>query len=262
MIDLKFLNDEGFYYPVDVINTTEATKIEEKILNLYSSGNLRKYQSHLYYEFMYNLTQNERLISLFKKIVGPNPIVWNTSIFVKDPDDRKEMFDHQDSVYDGVISDHKYTVYLAINKNNQETGSLYFYNKSHLNGCLPHITYNNPTNMHGSHLEINHNTSVYKKSFVDLAAGQASVHHMQTIHGSHKNFSNDYRISIAFRLTNNSATFLGTPHHGIIYNESNNNLNLKKFVFSNNHDKRIKMADEDLSIFYKNYNSRKTNSLT
>lgn len=250
MIDQNILQNNGYYFPISILDQHEINKIKKKILKLHKKSELVKYQPHLFYSWMYNLCYNTRLISLFKQIVGDNPIVWNTAIFIKTPNQDIDMAPHQDTAYDGVISDLKYTVYLAITENNQSSGSLYFYKKSHTLGKLNHV-HCDINNMHGSKLKVNFELSNFEKKFVTLSSGQASVHHMNTVHGSYKNFKNDYRISIGFRLTNNLARFTGKSIHGIVYNKGTENL--KNYEFIENKIERLKLANEDLEIFYKNF---------
>jgi ectoine hydroxylase-related dioxygenase (phytanoyl-CoA dioxygenase family) len=250
MINNNFLRTEGYLYPVNILSIDTANEIKEQILTLYEKKSLFKYQSHLFYKWLYDLCYNKNLISVFKQVVGENPVLWNTAIFIKGPNDDAEMSPHQDTVYDGVISDSKYTVYLAITDNNQSSGSLYFYEKSHMLGDLEHIEYN-INNMHGSKLAVNFDVSHLNKKFVSLLPGQASIHNMRTIHGSFKNYNNDYRISIGFRITNNLAEFVGDTHHGIIYEKSPKNL--KNYKFIKNDEERFIFGKKDLNTFYSNF---------
>lgn len=258
---IKELTENGYYYPLDILTKDESNTLYNTILDLHKTNNIKKYQSFLYYKWFYDLCFHEKLVELFKTIVGENPVLWNTAIFIKDPYDQKEMFDHQDSIYDGVITDEKYTIYLALSTNNIETGSLYFYKKSHLNGDLKHIEENDPNNMHGAKLKISSNMNEYEKNYVHLNPGQASVHHMQLVHGSHKNLSDSYRISIGFRITNSSATFTNTKNYSIIYNEKLN-LNLINYKFESDENKRQSIMDDYSTNFYKDYVRNKDSNLT
>ena len=87
---------DGFAFPVDVLSALEAQEIRDdlELAELELSDDpeklmlLRSYPDRLLPSFD-RLIRNTRLIDVVAPILGPNLMVWSTSLFVKEADSPK-----------------------------------------------------------------------------------------------------------------------------------------------------------------------------
>ncbi|XP_033746848.1 phytanoyl-CoA dioxygenase domain-containing protein 1 homolog isoform X2 [Pecten maximus] len=130
---------------------------------------------------------------------GPDIVCWSTDLFPKDPGSGKSCGWHQDSTYIGMDPPDALTVWVALTDSDKENGCVEFSSKSHLNGQFDHTNTMSDKSMllYGQEIpvDVDKSTAV----LAELTAGQASVHHVMTVHSSEPNNSERRRIGVALR---------------------------------------------------------------
>jgi ectoine hydroxylase-related dioxygenase (phytanoyl-CoA dioxygenase family) len=124
-------------------------------------------------------------------------MLFGASIFAKGPNDRRYVSWHQDSAYFGLTPHREVTAWVAFTDSTPENGCLRVVPRTHLGPDLTHEETYAADNMLARGQTIR---TIDESDAVDicLSAGQFSLHHERTAHGSASNRTNDRRIGLAF----------------------------------------------------------------
>ena len=157
-------------------------------------------QAHLYYDWAYDLVTHPRVLDLVEDLLGPDVVVWSASFFTKPPHDSGYVSWHQDATYWGLDLSEVATAWLALSDSTVENGCMRMVPGSHTQPILSHVETHAEDNLlsRGQVVEV----EVDESEAVDviLKAGEASLHHVNIIHGSNANSSNSSRIGLAIRM--------------------------------------------------------------
>lgn len=194
----------GVCFPIRVMTEAESrllrTRLEaaERGLGGAIAGNLR-HKSHLVFTWLDELVRLPAMLDAVEDLIGPDILVWNSNLFVKNAHDPSFVSWHQDSTYWGLSEPAAVTAWVAFSPSTPESGCLQVSAGTHLADQLPHD--DNPTanNLLTRGQEIA--VTIDPKTVIDvvLAPGEMSVHHVRAAHGSEPNRSDDRRIGFAIR---------------------------------------------------------------
>ncbi|XP_060068657.1 L-threonyl-[L-threonyl-carrier protein] 4-chlorinase-like [Ylistrum balloti] len=158
-----------------------------------------RFKAHLLLPWLYDLVTHPKVVNLVCQLLGPDVVCWSTDLFPKDPGTGKSCGWHQDSTYIGMEPPDALTVWVALTDSNKMNGCVEFSSKSHLKGQFEHTNTMSDKSMllYGQEIpvEVDRSTVV----LAELSAGQASVHHVMTVHSSGPNMSKTRRIGVALR---------------------------------------------------------------
>ncbi|OWF46509.1 alpha-ketoglutarate-dependent hypophosphite dioxygenase [Mizuhopecten yessoensis] len=148
-----------------------------------------RFKAHLLLPWLHDLVTHPKVVDLVCQLLGPDVVCWSTDLFPKDPGSGKSCGWHQDSTYIGMDPPDALTVWVALTDSNIDNGCVEFSSKSHLKGQLDHTNTMSDKSMllYGQEIPV----EVEKSTIVsaELTAGQASVHHVMTVHSSGPNNS-------------------------------------------------------------------------
>jgi non-heme Fe2+,alpha-ketoglutarate-dependent halogenase len=193
----------GYHFPIEVLTAAETQALRGK-LEAYerSSGGPiagdRRHKPHLYLTFLSDLIHHPRILDAVEDVLGPDLLCWSTSFFIKEPADAGFVSWHQDATYWGLSSPDVMTVWVAFTPANLLNGCMMFMPGSH-EGQLEHVDTFDKNNLLSRGQEIAVKVDESKGVAVELAPGQASLHHVLLAHGSAPNKSADRRIGFAIR---------------------------------------------------------------
>ncbi|XP_045212191.1 L-threonyl-[L-threonyl-carrier protein] 4-chlorinase-like [Mercenaria mercenaria] len=158
-----------------------------------------RFKSHLLLPWMYKLVTHPKILEIVKQIFGPDILCWSTDLFPKDPGTGKECAWHQDATYVGMDPPDALTVWVALTESNLQNGCVQFSKESHLKGQMEHTkTFaDNSMLLYGQEIPVDVDKSTVVHAV--LKPGQASVHHIMTVHASGPNKGDGRRIGIAVR---------------------------------------------------------------
>ena len=123
----------GFVFPIDVINTAEATQLrmdlehaeEELAEDSEKLMLLRSYPDRLLPSFD-QLIRNPKLISLVSAVLGDDLMVWSSSLFLKDAASSDLVTWHQDLNYWGLDETNEITAWVALSPSTIASGCMRF----------------------------------------------------------------------------------------------------------------------------------------
>lgn len=199
---------EGYVSPIDLLSPEEAAVVRQSYDDLEADLKARGVkerptQQHLLHKPFWDLVQHPRVRQTVTAAMGPDVILIATGFFSKTPDARDQFVAwHQDTTYWGLDPAYAVTLWLAIDDSDVENGCMRVIPGTH-RAPLPHIkNAGKAGNMlgHGQAIEP---SAIDENQAVDLIlkAGQASLHHGMTVHGSNPNRSTRRRCGMTLRFT-------------------------------------------------------------
>ena len=200
---LKQYKDEGFVSPINIFSREKAKEIrneieliEKKLPNeLEKAG---RYNAHLISPMLDEVTHNQNILNAVESLIGKNILVCGTTLFIKNPGEGGFVSYHQDAKYIGLEPYNWETAWVAITDSNENNGCMKMWSGSHKDNLKEHEQNFNEKNLLTRGQTVN---NVPDDQIVDLVlnAGQMSLHHPQTVHGSGINHSNDRRIGFVIQ---------------------------------------------------------------
>ena len=200
---LKQYEDEGFVSPINIFSNMKAKEIrdeieliEKKMPNeLIKSG---RYNAHLISPLLDEVTHNQDVLDAVESIIGNNILVCGTTLFIKNPGEGGFVSYHQDAKYIGLEPHNWVTAWVAITNSDENNGCMKMWSGSHKENLKEHDQNFNEKNLLTRGQTINDVPDDQIVSLV-LNAGQMSLHHPKTVHGSGVNHSKDRRIGFVIQ---------------------------------------------------------------
>lgn len=147
----------------------------------------------------------DEVLDLVEPILGPNIGLWSSHFICKDPVVGRATPWHEDSAYwKGRVSsfDSIVTVWLAIDRSNQENGCMRVIPGTHNNGFSEYEEVDKSKNLFRSQVKnIDDSQAVY----FELERGECSLHDSRIIHGAKANTSPHRRCGYTMRYFSTEA---------------------------------------------------------
>ncbi len=139
------------------------------------------------------------LLDCVEQVIGPDIILWGSSLFCKTPRDGKATPWHQDGQYWPVRPLATCTVWIAFDKVTAENGCMRYVPGSHRDKVM----YEHE-NDDGKDLTLNQKVRDHAQAEaagkdIELEPGQFSLHDVYLLHGSNRNTSGNRRGGLVFR---------------------------------------------------------------
>jgi hypothetical protein len=171
-------NREGYLMPFRIFSDSEIADLRR-----YFDGLLAKYtaegkdsysisSAHLRHGRVWDVLTNRRIVSIISDLLGPSVVAWGSHFFCKMPRDGKTVSWHQDASYWPLTPSKAVTMWLAID--DADRG----------NACMKYIDESNVLNQTVPEVE-----RFGEPVYVELKAGEASMHSDLLLHGSDANES-------------------------------------------------------------------------
>ena len=150
----------------------------------------------------HDLCRTPEILDYVEDILGPNFVQWGGQFFHKEPQSGSVVPWHQDAQYWPLEPANAVTVWLAVYDSDEENGAMKVVSGSHkkgLNGFKHHTN-------DASHLVLDQEVSEDqidkdKIVYMNLKAGEISLHNDALLHGSDPNNSNRKRCGITMRFS-------------------------------------------------------------
>ena len=197
--------DDGYVFPLAVLSENEAVDyrhrleaIEHRFRSTLPVEQYLKFDPHYLLPVVDELIRLPRLLDIAAAFLGPDLMVSNTNIFLKEPHSPDHVTWHQDLHYVGLDGEDFLTVWLALSPANRENGCMQFLRGSHRERLEHHDTY-------GEHNMLTRGQSIadgierQRIADIVLKPGQASVHHGWMAHASGPNRSGERRLGLVVR---------------------------------------------------------------
>jgi len=207
---IKRYQDTGLMFPQRVMTTDDATNYLAQLESYesYSGGPVNgkwRYKSHLVFPWFDQLMRHPAILNLVRSLLGNDLMVWTTHIYPKEPGDGRFISWHQDSAHWGLDSNQVLSVWVALTDATRENGCMRMLPGSHHNGQVEHQDTRDSNNILTRGQTISNGIEEDRSVWIELKAGEVSVHHVDMFHASTPNQSNQRRVGIAIRYITPSA---------------------------------------------------------
>jgi ectoine hydroxylase-related dioxygenase (phytanoyl-CoA dioxygenase family) len=144
------------------------------------------------------LVANPDILNMVEQLIGPDIILWSTHLFCKPAATGREVPWHQDGYYWPIRPLATCTAWVAIDDTGLDNGALRYIPGSHKMGTFEHRTDMDPRlSLHQVVDDPKFDPRAEK--YVEMRAGQLSLHDVHILHGSAANTSGRRRAGLAIR---------------------------------------------------------------
>ena len=259
---LKQYEDEGFVSPINIFSKEKAKEIRDEIelIEKTMPGELEKsgrYNAHLISPLLDEVAHNSKILDAVESLIGENILICSTTLFIKNPNEKGFVSYHQDAKYIGLEPYNWVTAWVAVTDSNEHNGCMKMWSGSHKDNLKEHDQKFNEGNLLTRGQTVKNVPKNEIKNLI-LNAGQMSLHHPKTVHGSEINYSNDRRIGFVIQ------SYIGTNVKQVLgKNSVQLARGIDKFNFHekiertkslmNKNDLKIKKQENDYlqEIFYR-----------
>ena len=208
--------ENGFLGPIRVISPEYALQCREELPGFSFNrqewfGNVDPYKEYLKIHLLQPsygaIVTDKRLVALAQQVLGVENIVcFNSNVFHKSANSRQHITPHQDGYYWKLKSTDNsplfVAMWIALGDVPEESGPMRFYARSHKKGVVRHVIGDDdPDNMLSRSQKVMDQYLDGDVCSFPLLAGEASIHHPNTIHESGINKSEQDRIGLVIRYT-------------------------------------------------------------
>ncbi len=208
---------DGIVTPIPVLSPDETARYRTAYEELERAlgGHPKATQlslTHLYFPWAYEVVTHPRVLDAVEDLLGPDIMVWSSSIFPKQAHDPGYISFHQDGTYWGLDSTQVTTAWIALTPSTIENGCMRVAPGTHLEPIHPHVETHAANNMLTRGQEVQADIDESGVLDVVLQPGEMSLHHVNIIHGSNANGSDTKRIGFAIRYMTPQVRQTGEPN--------------------------------------------------
>ncbi|MBM08832.1 MAG: phytanoyl-CoA dioxygenase family protein [Magnetovibrio sp.] len=208
--EIKKYHQDGFIVPEYSLPAETLVKIRTSYDELLALN--PEFKDYCPALLQYNLSflkyaRDPNILDMVEQILGPDIILWNSSFFAKPEKNGKETPWHQDGEYWPLSPLATCTVWIAIDDATKDNGCLKFMRGSHKDKMLrPHLTNDNQNfTLHQQIRDSEYDDD--KAIYLELKAGQMSLHDVYLVHGSEANLSSKPRRGMTMRFMPGTTVF-------------------------------------------------------
>jgi hypothetical protein len=207
----------GFLHSLPILSESEVDYYRaelDRTCDAIGGGVPRFNGLHLFFQWALDLATHPRLMDYLEQLMGPNVLLTSTRFLVKHGQTVSYVGWHQDGITQRLNDYRAPAIWLGLTAATAENGCLRVIPRSHRHGMLPHDSAPDLPRL-----------PEYEKSFenwpqndlsgriaqvpphsdppfdIVMRAGEMSIHHPLTLHGSNANLSSEPRIGLSASYT-------------------------------------------------------------
>lgn len=216
---LRAYEETGYLAPVPALTASEveSARAQLEAFECANGGSWprgRALKPHLLFPFLDSIVHHPALLDAVEDIVGPDILCWSSRLFIKDPHDGGYVSWHQDLPYWGLdVSENILTAWVALSPAVRENGVMKVIPGSHRKLVEHREGVANNLLLRGQEVAVDVDET--QAVFMELRAGEMSLHHGLIFHASEPNLSSERRIGFAIRYIPTAVRPLeGLPRDG------------------------------------------------
>jgi ectoine hydroxylase-related dioxygenase (phytanoyl-CoA dioxygenase family) len=176
-------------------------------LKRHASNRVKPY---LLFPWAAELVRHPRVLDLVEAVIGPDILVFHTTVWMKAAHSENYVPWHQDATYFGLAPFEHVTAWVALTQSRPESGCVRVIPGSHHNGQLAHFDdHKDPLTMLSRGQKLT--DAIREEDAVDLVLepGDVSLHHTLTVHSSRISRSDEWRIGVGISYIPASVRHIG-----------------------------------------------------
>jgi chlorinating enzyme len=190
----------GYLCPLTAMDEHAARNILLKLEQFEAKhggfGQLLRFKAHLRLAALMRLATHPRVLDAVEDLIGPNILLFTSTLWPKNAGDGRYVSWHQDSAYFGFDRHEEVTAWVALTPSHAGNGCVRVMPGSHLGPEHQHEETFAKNNLLIRGQTI-HGLDETKAVNLELRPGQFSLHQERTAHGSQPNTSQSRRIGYA-----------------------------------------------------------------
>jgi hypothetical protein len=151
---------------------------------------------YLLFPWAASLVRHARILDCVEALIGPDILVFHTTVWLKEPHSETFVPWHQDATYFGLSPFEHVTAWVALTDSTPENGCVQILPRSHTAGQRPHFDQPDPKAMLSRGQTLADAIDDADAVNLSLAAGEVSFHHTLSFHRSGINRTAARRIGI------------------------------------------------------------------
>lgn len=193
---------DGFVFPVNVLSAVEVAQCRAE-LELWEKMRgapidfPEKSKSYLLFNWADQLVHHLKILDAVEDLIGPDILVYHSTLFLKEAQTSAYVRWHQDSTYFYLDPHLHVTAWVALSDASEVAGCMRALPGSHCWGPFEHDDKPESMNMIRRGQGISDRFDRESGTMMPVKAGQMSLHHTDLVHASGANDSNDRRIGFA-----------------------------------------------------------------
>ena len=194
--------EQGYLFPKRAIGAAEA-ETHRAMLDHYETvlgvepQTYLKIKAHVAAPWIVELARNEAILDAVESLIGEDILLFGTSLFSKKGDDPRFVSWHQDSAYYGLDPHEEVTAWVALTPSTRANGCMRVMPGSNNGPDLNHDETYDPQNLLGRGQTI-HGLDDDRAVYMELEAGEFSLHQERTAHSSLANETDGPRVGVAY----------------------------------------------------------------
>ena len=194
---------DGFVSPIGVFSDAETAALRQRLEDAESSAEAGRERAArqglpITHAWAWDLVHDPRIVEPIAGVLGDNVLLWSMDWFIKEPGPAFVSY-HQDATYWGLEPHHVASAWIALSDAGPVTGPMRFLPGSHLGPVHEQDDTYAANNILSRGQVVKAEVDESKTVLTPLAAGEMSLHHVRTIHGSTPNRTHDRRIGMVLR---------------------------------------------------------------
>ena len=193
---------DGFLHPIPVLSPDEVRRFRGELEAWEHQRGApidfpEKSKSYLLFDWADQLVHHPNILDAVEDLIGPDILVYHSTLFLKEAHTGAFVRWHQDSAYFYLEPHLHVTAWVALSDASEQSGCMRALPGSHRWGNIPHDDQPGPLNMIRRGQGISHRFDDETGFPMPVAAGEMSLHHTDLVHASGANRSDDRRIGYA-----------------------------------------------------------------
>ncbi len=188
-----FTSDVAAAYRAEVERTCATTAAPAAALSGTVSYRVKPY---LLFTWAANMVREPAILDAVEDLIGPNILVFHTTMWWKTKGSASRVPWHQDGTYFGLSPFEHVTAWVALSPSNTKTGCVRIIPGSHRVGQIAHADHRDDDLMLSRGQTVIADIDGSAASPIVLSPGEFSLHHTMAIHASDPNSGDDDRIGI------------------------------------------------------------------
>ncbi len=193
---------DGFVFPIDVLQAHEVQSCRSQLQAWERERGApidfpEKSKSYLLFDWADRLVHHPRILDAVEDVIGPDILVYHSTLFLKEARSPAYVRWHQDSTYFYLEPHLHVTAWVALSDASIAAGCMQALPGSHRWGAFEHDDKPDPMNMIRRGQGISGRFDEARGRYMPVAAGQMSLHHTDLVHASAGNDTDDRRLGFA-----------------------------------------------------------------
>jgi non-heme Fe2+,alpha-ketoglutarate-dependent halogenase len=198
--------DTGFLFPLRAFTPEVAASYRSEVERTCASSAVPaaaisgsvsyRVKPYLLFTWAANLVREPAILDAVEDLIGPDILVFHTTMWWKTRRSPNRVPWHQDGTYFGLAPYEHVTAWVALSPSNTQTGCVRIIPGSHQAGQMPHADDRDASLMLSRGQTVAADIDGSLATPIVLSPGEFSLHHTMAVHASDPNTGDDDRIGI------------------------------------------------------------------